>query len=470
MVTLSRRSVLKVAAGASVAGLLAACGATATPAAVQTEATTAPTAAAPAATTAPAQTGGKGGELRFIKLAMDKDVEPYFNDTVIPGFQDANPGYTVKVDMSDWGHLGEKLMTSFAGGLAVDMVETGSDWVGPYAARQQFAPLDDIVASDYQSEIGDFYPDMVDISRYSEKLMAMPYTIDIRTMCYRKDQFEEAGLDPASAPDTWDDMVAYAGKLVQTDSSGNITRAGYAMSAATPTDAFFEYWYALVQNSTDVVVPWGSWKSDDVKLETPEAKEALQFLIDLINKYKVSPLTGMSTKNPDLSVLSEGIASMHTEGSSIVSNFRRYAPDLIETLGVGKPVQHTARKHYCCPNVYAIGTNTKDFAGAWSLMSYMISKDIMTGMLSPTQTTPPRKSIAADAEYMQDPMLKAFQAVPEQGWGTTTPQATEWPTLENIGNYVQAAIRNEMTVDEALAKAAEDTKRKIDELVTAVGA
>ncbi|MHB0874474.1 MAG: substrate-binding domain-containing protein [Anaerolineae bacterium] len=466
MTNLSRRSVLKVAAGASVAGLLAACGATATPAPVQSQPTTAPA----AATQAPAQAGGQGGELRFVKLAMDKDVEAYFNGTVVSAFQEANPGYTVKVDMSDWGHLGEKLMTSFAGGLAVDMVETGSDWVGPYAARNQFAPLDDIVSSDYQSEIGDFYPDMVDISRYNEKLMAMPYTLDIRTMCYRKDHFEEVGLDPATGPDTWDDLVTYAIKLVQADGSGNITRAGYALTAASPTDALFEYWYLLVQNGTDVVVPWGSWNPDDVKLETPEAKEALQFFIDLINKHKVSPLTGMSTKNPDLTALSEGIASMQAQGSSIVSNFKRYAPDLLPVLGVGKPTMNKARKHYACPNVYAIGTNTKDFAGAWSLMSFMISKDIMTGMLAPTNSTPPRKSIAADAEYMQDPLLKAFQAIPEEGWGTTTPQATEWPTLENIGNYIQSAIREEMTVDEALAKAAEDTKRKIQELVDAVGA
>jgi len=103
-------------------------------------------------------------------------------------------------------------------------------------------------------------------------------------------------------------------------------------------------------------------------------------------------------------------------------------------------------------------------------MQHMISKEIMTGMLSPENNTPPRKSVAADAEYMQDPLLQAFQAIPEKGWGTTTPQATEWPTLQNIGNYVQAALREEMTVEEALARAAEDTKRKIEELVEAVGA
>ncbi|MGQ9553660.1 MAG: extracellular solute-binding protein [Anaerolineae bacterium] len=458
---------LAMTASAAMAGLMAACGATPTVA----PATTAPeaaTRAVEAPTEAPKAT--QQVELRFIKLSMsDKETE-YFEGTAIPAFQEAHPGITVKVDMSDWGHLGEKLMTSFAGNLPVDLVETGSDWVGPYAARKQFMPLDDMIAKDYQEEIKDFYPEMVEISRYAGKLCGLPYILDIRTLCYRKDQFEEAGYDPNVGPDTWDDLVSYATKLVQTDSGGNITRAGYLLSAASPTDAFFQYWYFLVQNGTDVVVPWGSWNTDDIKLETPEAKEALQFMIDLINEYKVSPITGMSTKNPDLSPLSEGIASIADSGASIIGNFKRYAPDLLPVLGVSKPLMKKARKHYACPNVYAIGTNTKSPDMAWELMKHMVSRETITGMLSAESWTPPRKSIATEAEYMQDPLLQAFQAIPEQGWGTTTPQATEWPTLENIGNYIQAAVRLEMTVDEALAKAAEDTKRRIEELVAATGA
>ncbi len=467
MVSLTRRRALALTGGLAVTGVLAACGAT--PAPASESPTTAPKAVEPAATTAPAATG-QTVELRFIKLAMDRDVETYFNETAVPAFQEANPGYTVKVDMSDWGHLGEKLMTSFAGNLPVDMVETGSDWVGPYAARKQFLAIDDMIASDYQDEMEDFYSDMVDISRYNGQLMGMPYILDIRTLCYRKDLFEEVGLDPETGPDTWDDLAAYAEKLVQRDDGGNITRAGYLMSGGDPTDAMFEYWYLLVQNGMDVVVPWGSWDPADVQLESAESKEALQFLSDLINDYKTTPITGMTTKNPDLSPLSEGITGMASQGSSIVGNFKRYAPDKLEFLGVGKPPMKKERKHYACPNVYAIGTNTKNPEGAWTLMSFMISKDTITGMLAPQNYTPPRKSVAAEADYMQDPLLKAFQAIPENGWGTTTPQATEWPTLENIGNYIQAGLRMEMTVDEALAKAAEETKRRISELVEATGA
>jgi ABC-type glycerol-3-phosphate transport system substrate-binding protein len=223
----------------------------------------------------------------------------------------------------------------------------------------------------------------------------------------------------------------------------------------------------MVENGTDVVVPWGSWNPDDVKFNGPEGLEALQFMYDLINKHKVSPMTGMSTKNPDLSALGEGVTSMATQGSWEIGNWKQYQPDKLELLGIGVPLMRKQRKQYVCPNVYAIGTNTKHSDEAWLLMKHMVSTEIMTGMLSPDNSSPPRESVAAGAEYMQDPMLKAYQEIPKKGWGATTPQAVDFPTLEIIGNYVQAVLRDEMPIKAAMDKAADEVKKKISESLQA---
>ena len=424
----------------------------------------APTQATPAGGAGEAPTNSpppQAVELRFIKLSMADSVAPYFNDKAIPRFQEENPGITVKVDMSDWDHLGEKLLTSFAGNIPIDLVETGSDWVGPYAKRKQFLPIDDFVSG--YTEMDNFYKEMVDISRYQGKLMALPYILDVRTMCYRKDQFQEVGLDPEKPPDTWDDLVAFASKLVQSDAQGTITRAGYMIDASTPSGAFFEFWYLLVQNGSGVIVPWESWDAKDVAFNGPEGVEALQFLTDLINKYKVSPISGMSAKTPNLSALAEGVTSMTIQGAWEIGNWKTYQPDKLSVLGIGVPLMKKKRLQYACPNVYAIGTNTKVPDKAFSLMKYMVSKDVIVGLLGPESNLPPRKDVAAEAEYMKDPMLRKFQDVVEKGWGTTTPQATDFPTLEIVGNYVQAVLRQEMGVEEALNKSAEEVKKKIQE-------
>lgn len=451
---LSRRDFLRMSGFLMAGAAVAACQPAAPPAAGPQTGAESAVSAAPA-------------ELRFIKLAMSEPVAAYFEDTAIPSFQEANPNLSVTVDMSDWDHLGEKLLTSFAGNIPVDLVETGSDWVGPYARRKQFLPLDDFVEQNYQDELEDFYPDMVDLSRYQGSLMALPYILDIRTMLYRKDHFEEVGLDPETPPDTWDDLVEFATKLVQTNDQGQITRAGYMLNAGDPTDAFFEFWYRLVQNGSGVIVPWGSWEPNDVVFNGPEGVEALQFIYDLINVHKVSPLTGMSSKTPNLSPLAEGVTSMQVDGSYAIGNWKTYQPDKLELLGIGVPLMKKKRLQYAVPNVYAIGINTQTPDAAWQLMTHMVSEEIMTGMLGADNSSPPRRSIAANAEYMQDPMLKQFQSIPEKGWGTTTPQAVDFPTLEIVGNYVQSALRDEMGLQEALDKAAEEVKKKVEESLQA---
>jgi ABC-type glycerol-3-phosphate transport system substrate-binding protein len=286
----------------------------------------------------------------------------------------------------------------------------------------------------------------------------------VRTVCYRKDHYKEAGLDPEKPPETWDDAVNYALKLTKRDDQGNITRAGYTVNATAPNDAFFEFWYLLVQNGSGVIMPWESWDPNNIAFNGPEGQEALQFLYDLINKHKVSPITGMSAKTPDLSALGEGVTSNTVQGSWEIGNWKRNQPDKIEFLGVGMPLMKKKRLQYACPNVYAIGTNTKVPDKAFELMKFMLSKETVIGMLSPESNLPPRKDVAADAEYMKDPLLQKFQQVVEKGWGQTTPPAVDFPMLEICGNYVQAVLRSEMKIPEALNTAAEEIKKKMSEM------
>jgi ABC-type glycerol-3-phosphate transport system substrate-binding protein len=158
---------------------------------------------------------------------------------------------------------------------------------------------------------------------------------------------------------------------------------------------------------------------------------------------------------------------MDNNGSWEVGNWKLYQTDKLDLLGVGTPLMKKQRLQYVCPNVYVIGANTRNADASWQLMKYMESKEIMTGMLAPNNESPPRMSIAAEAEYMQDPMLTKFQELPAQGWGTTTPQALDSPTMGIIGNYVQAALRNEMGIQQALDAAAEDVKKKVEEFLAA---
>ena len=83
----------------------------------------------------------KNVTLRLIMLSMNEDTQLYFDELALPDFLETHPGYKVDVDLSTWGNLGEKMLTSFAGNIPVDVVQAGADWIGPYAIRGQFISL-----------------------------------------------------------------------------------------------------------------------------------------------------------------------------------------------------------------------------------------------------------------------------------------------------------------------------------------
>ena len=78
----------------------------------------------------------------------------------------------------------------------------------------------------------------------------------------------------------WDDLLDAATKLTRTTSDGKQTYGIYAVNNIQ------EMWGDLVKENG------GSFLTPDKKqaaINTPESQEAIQFAVDLIHKYKVSP-------------------------------------------------------------------------------------------------------------------------------------------------------------------------------------
>ena len=91
--------------------------------------------------------------------------------------------------------------------------------------------------------------------------------------------FVEAGLDPEKPPQTWDDVVEYATKLVRRE-NGEVTRWGLQI----PIDQWLILAFVM-QNGGTIANESGT----EIYLNTPEAIEAVQFLVDLVQKHNVMP-------------------------------------------------------------------------------------------------------------------------------------------------------------------------------------
>jgi multiple sugar transport system substrate-binding protein len=100
---------------------------------------------------------------------------------------------------------------------------------------------------------------------------------------YNRRLFAEAGLTEQDMPRTWDDLVTVGKKLAEKDAQGNLIREGLAMKGVE----------SIMVNIAQVSLG-GYLFTDEYGTESnynsPQTKEAAQFIYDLFYKHKIASL------------------------------------------------------------------------------------------------------------------------------------------------------------------------------------
>ena len=145
-------------------------------------------------------------------------------------------------------------------------------------------PFDDLIkTADDRKWLSSFYPAFMENSQTGGKTWGIPFQRSTIVLYYNKDAFKEAGLDPNHPPATWTEMREYAQKLTKRDGSGNVTQWGVQIPSSG-----FPYWLfqaLAIENGTNLMNQAGT----EVYYDKPEVVGALQYWLDLVNKYKVHP-------------------------------------------------------------------------------------------------------------------------------------------------------------------------------------
>jgi sn-glycerol 3-phosphate transport system substrate-binding protein len=145
-------------------------------------------------------------------------------------------------------------------------------------------PFDDLVkTAEDRAWLKSFYPAFMENSQTGGKTWGIPFQRSTIVLYYNKDAFKEAGLDPNRAPGTWQEMADYAQKLTKRDASGNATQWGVQIPSSG-----FPYWLfqaLAIENGVNLMNAAGT----QVYYDKPEVIAALQYWLDLVNKYKVHP-------------------------------------------------------------------------------------------------------------------------------------------------------------------------------------
>jgi arabinogalactan oligomer/maltooligosaccharide transport system substrate-binding protein len=359
-------------------------------------------------------------------------------------FMRDHPHITVEVTNYGNEELRTQFQTASLAGQAPEIIRCPNDFAGPFSVMGILLPIRDMFDQDF---LDTFLPGALAGGVVGGTLWGLPDQSGNHLMLlYNKAFMEREPLDS----DEW----------IQVAQEHTDEAAGTWGLAFNTTEPF---WLAPFLGG------FGGWVLDDdtdlPTLDTPEMVEALQFMSDLVNEYKVVP-PGCDYDTAD-TLFKEGKAAMLINGDWSLGGYSQIEgldfgtapiPKIAETGMYPSPM--TSGRYYMISNQVAPGT--PEFDAVKAFVEFMTGEHAQETWLEQFKKLPANVEVAKSPVILQDPILAGSAAQLEKGRGMpAAPQLRCFWDSARPGQ--QGVIAGTQTPEEAAAKMQEDADRCIKE-------
>jgi ABC-type glycerol-3-phosphate transport system substrate-binding protein len=321
-----------------------------------------------------------------------------------------------------------------------------SHWVLAAATSDMAMSLDDYIAKSGGEEfMARFVPSAWDWVEWQGKHYGIQWRDGASVMFISGSLLKAAGLEVPQQWD-WDTLLQYAQAM--TDEAAGVYGFGLIGSATDPGTEW-NYWPFLLQNGGQIIDP----ETNRAAFNSPEGVEALQFVVDLIHKYKVAPPgTESNGVNEVIDLFVSGKIAMWANGPWYIGIMKTTYPDVEVT--VAPMPKEVTQGSIAGGTAFCISSQTKHPDEAWRFVEYMTSDENLTRWAVQYQHVPPNVAAFSDP-FFQDPNMAAAVV---QSKSPDTIAANHYPETDQLNqimrNYLQAAYLQQMTPKEALDAAA----------------
>jgi multiple sugar transport system substrate-binding protein len=361
---------------------------------------------------------------------------------VVEAFEAAYPNINVELEMVPFSDIFTKYKTLVAGGEAPDVISLNFDNTPQMAALGALEPLDDYIASDgYDMSV--YYDNTVNMYKIDGVQWALPGTFSDVVLFYNKTLFDEAGLDYPAEDWGWDDLVSAGETLTQdTDGDGVTDIFGYALA-----------WWPmyLFLNDANVLTEDGT----ACALNTPEAIEGLQKMIDLQSEGGIAPSRGDLAAQSDWDMFIAGRLAMFPVGPWAVQPFN----DDIE--GFEYDIAHhpagEQKATFLFGNSYAMSASSENKDAAWEFLKFATGPEGSQIRQEGKYEISPVKKVA-EGEFLNSlagaPPENAIVFMEAVDYAMTTPKTPVWSEIHDaIWPELELALLGEVSVEEAMENA-----------------
>jgi multiple sugar transport system substrate-binding protein len=270
--------------------------------------------------------GGSGNGAVTLRYALWQVSEQPGYQQSINEFEKLHPNIHVQIEQTSWTQYWQKLDTEFAAQDAPDVFWDHVAYFPQFVQQQQLMDLTPMIQKD-KLDLSIYYPSLLKQFQYKGHYYGLPKDWDTIALVYNKNIFQKAGL-PAPTNLTWNPtdggtFLQLAQKLTVDKNGlhpnqagfnpGATSQYGFVVAASSPQET---YWNFIAMNGGQYLdQPFGQ----HFVFNQPKSEQALQFLVDLMDKWHVAPpgtetTTGLLTNGPT-QFFSRGNTAMVMAGS-----------------------------------------------------------------------------------------------------------------------------------------------------------
>ena len=390
------------------------------------------------------------GDIVFQLTGDPEEIVVY--ESLVESFEKANPDVQVKmVPLADKDDHLAKLTTSFTGGNPSDVfllnfreysqfVRTGAiDAVGPQ--------LDSLGI-----DVGDYYEPPIDAFTYDGELQCMPQNVSSLAVYYNKKLFKKAGLSAPEEGWSWDDFRQTAIELTDGDVRGVGIEANVIRLAPF-----------VWSNGGEIVDDPD--KPTTFTLGDPEAREGLEFFVQLAREDEVIPTEEEITAAEDLeSMFAGGKLGMLLTSRRDTPEFRevielKWDVAALPVAGQSANILHS--------DVYCVATESGEPDAAFAFVKFATGEKGQTLTALGGRTVPSLESVATSGAFLNpaEPPRNSQVFLDAIDVMRATPVLPTWPEIEDVTEeyLTRAFYEDGYTVDDAISDIEAETTSLFEE-------
>ncbi len=362
-------------------------------------------------------------------------------------FEEKNPDIDLEIIKApNTTNLIEDLYTSsfILGDSPYDLVYLDIIWVPKFAAAGWLRDLNEFTSPE---QLGDFLAGDLDGGKYQGGLYRMPFRSDGGMLYYRTDLLAENGYEP---PNTFEELITISQDL----QAKGVAKWGYVWQG--------KQYEGLSAMFVEILEGFGAYwvnpETLEVGLDSENAIAAVEFLRNTVEN-KISP-TGVTT------YAEEETRRLFEGGETIFLRNWPYVAGLAATSDIAgkyslKPMVHqTGYRSGACQGGWGLGitASSPHPQEAWRVIEFMTREDSQREFVLETGYVPSRRSLFNDpaivAKYPYYPqLLKVVEN------STLRPPIAQYAQASDIlQRYLSAALTNTMTSEQAMQRAAVETR------------